>query len=268
MIIALFFIIVIGGTTALTLLLDLSLWFIPLWFLISVLSAFLVIILSIIIGIPFSKLGKVNGKIKHFYIRHLSDFTRLLLRIRITHISGKEHIPKSNFVIYANHKSNTDPFTLVSAIRKPMGFAAKSGVFTIPIIKHWLRSFGCININRDNDREAIKEILIGIKHVEAGLSMAIFPEGGIKTRETTLMEEVKPGAYRLATKPEVPILPVAIIGARHITKNAPFRCSKLQVIILPMIEPSVYNQMTTVELGDHVKELINDTIIKHTKGNL
>ncbi|MFA5720269.1 MAG: lysophospholipid acyltransferase family protein [Acholeplasmataceae bacterium] len=268
MIIFLFYFVIIGLTTLLSILVPLPLWFMPLWLLISIIAALLLVILSIIIGIPFSKIGKVDGKIKHFYIRHLSDFTRMILRMRITKVIGKENIPNSNFVIYANHKSNTDPFTLVSSIRRPMGFAAKSGVFTIPIIKHWLRSFGCININRDNDREAIKEILVGIKNVEAGLSMAIFPEGGIKSRETTLMEEVKPGAYRLATKPQVPILPVAIIGARHIQKNAPFKCSKLQVIILPMIEPSVYNEMTTVELGDHVKELINQTIITYTKGNL
>ena len=93
--------------------------------------------------------------------------------------------------------------------------------------------------------------------------MVIFPEGGIKSRETALMEDVKPGSYRLATKPEVPILPVAIIGARHINQNAPLKKSKVTVIILPAIHKAVYETMTTVELGDHVKALINETIIEY-----
>lgn len=266
MIIILFFLIIIGGTIALSFI-GLSLWFIPLWLLISIIGALLVIFLTMIIGIPFSKKSKLNNRLKHFYVRHLSDFSRLLMRVRIKKVIGKENIPKSNFVVYANHKSRTDPFTIVSAIRRPMGFAAKSDVFKMPIVKYWLRSLGCIEINRDNDREAIREIIKGIKNIEQGISMTIFPEGGIKTRETALMEEVKPGSYRLATKPEVPILPVAIIGARHVHNRAPYKKTKVTVLILPPIYKETYENMTTVELGDYVKNLINETIINYKNGN-
>ncbi len=268
MIIFLFYLIILAVTTILTLFTGLSHWFFPLWLLVGIIIACASVILSVLIGAPIAKRTKVNSRAKHFYVRQLSDFLKMILRMRVTKVIGKENIPKGNFVVYGNHKSNTDPFIVVSAIRRPMGFAAKTELYEIPILRTWLRAFGSLNINRANDREAAREIILGIKHVEKGLSMAIFPEGGIKTRETALMSEVKPGAYRLATKPGVPILPVAILGARHITKNAPWKKSKLKVIILPAIYEEEYKDMTTVELGEHVKELINNTILKHQKKGL
>ncbi|MGI6359974.1 MAG: lysophospholipid acyltransferase family protein [Acholeplasmatales bacterium] len=269
MIIFLFFLTIIliaGGLTYLTA--EISLWFIPLWLLVGIVGAILLVVLSVVIGAPIAKRTKVTSKAKHFFVRQLSDFLKMILRMRVTKVIGKENIPKGNFVVYGNHKSNTDPFIVVSAIRRPMGFAAKTELYNIPILRTWLRAFGSLNINRANDREAAKEIILGIKHVEKGLSMSIFPEGGIKSRETALMEEVKPGAYRLATKPGVPVLPVVILGSRHITNNAPWKKSKLMVIILPAIYEEEYKNMTTVELGDHVKELINNTILKYQKKDL
>ncbi|NMA05136.1 MAG: 1-acyl-sn-glycerol-3-phosphate acyltransferase [Acholeplasmataceae bacterium] len=269
MIIFLFFLTIVliaSGLSYLTA--EISLWFIPLWIVVGIVVAFLLVILSVVIAAPIAKRTKVTSKAKHYYVRQLSDFLKMVLKMRVVKVIGRENIPKGNFVIYGNHKSNTDPFILVSAIRRPMGFAAKTELYKFPILRTWLRAFGSLNIDRANGREAAREIILGIKHIEKGLSMAIFPEGGIKTRETALMEEVKPGAYRLATKPGVPVLPVVILGSRHITNNAPWKKSKLMVIILPAITKEEYKDMTTVELGEHVKELINNTILEYQKKDL
>ncbi len=236
-------------------------WLLPVWFVSGLLGGLLVFILFfIIIGSFFVEKTKPTNKLKHAVARQISDLVLFLLRIKIVEVWGKENIPKGNFVMYANHKSNTDPFILVSAVRKNIGYAAKSGVYKLPFVRNWLKGIGSININRDNDRDSIKEIVKGIKHIENGASLAIFPEGGIKSRTNPLMVTVRPGAYKLATKPGVPILPVAIIGAIDVKDNAPLKKTKVKVIIGKPLLESEYSSYTTVELGNIMFENINKMI--------
>lgn len=266
MIIFLFFLAWSSITAVLTVFTGLSYWFIPLWVIASLAIVMLGVVLSLLIGLPIVQRTKVTSKLKHWYIRNMSDFVRfLLVRVRITSVVGKENLPKdTNYVVYGNHKSNMDPLIVVSALRTPMGFAAKSSLFKYPILSGWMRGFGCININRDNDRDAIKEIILGVKLIKEGLSMGIFPEGGIKSRETTLMMQVRPGAYKLATKTGVPIVPIAIIGARYIRFNHPRRKTKVKVIIGKPLYESDYKDMTTKEIGDYVFNLVNQMILDNT----
>ncbi len=266
MIIFLFFFVWAGLSAVLTIFTGLSYWFIPVWLILSLVIVMLMVVLSLIIGLPLAKKTKVTGKFKHWYIRNMSDFVRFfLVRVRITKVVGKENLPKdTNYVVYGNHKSNMDPLIIVSALRNPMAFAAKSSLFKYPILSGWMRSFGCININRDNDRDAIKEIILGVKLIKEGLSIAIFPEGGIKSRETTLMIQVKPGAYKLATKTGVPIVPIAVIGSRYIRFNNPKRKTKVKIIIGKPLYESDYKDMTTKEIGDYVFNLVNQMILDNT----
>lgn len=266
MIIFLFFLAWSSITAVLTVFTGLSYWFIPLWVIASLAIVMLGVVLSLLIGLPIVQRTKVTSKLKHWYIRNMSDFVRfLLVRVRIASVVGKENLPKdTNYVVYGNHKSNMDPLIVVSALRTPMGFAAKSSLFKYPILSGWMRGFGCININRDNDRDAIKEIILGVKLIKEGLSMGIFPEGGIKSRETTLMMQVRPGAYKLATKTGVPIVPIAIIGARYIRFNHPRRKTKVKVIIGKPLYESDYKDMTTKEIGDYVFNLVNQMILDNT----
>lgn len=264
MIIGLFLLIWIGVVTILTLLTNLSLWFIPLWILIGLLAASLFVLSTFFIGRYLTKMGKVTGRIRHFYVWNIADFVRMfIVRIRIK-VIGKENIPKdTNYVVYGNHKSNVDPIIIVSALRTRMGFAAKSELFGVKLLNGWIDNIGCININRENDREAVREILKGIGYVKQGLSMGIFPEGGIKSRDTNYMVDVKPGAYKLATKAGVPIVPIALIGSRYIKDRAPKKSTKVTMVIGKPIYEEEYKEMTTVELGDHVFKIINDMITKH-----
>lgn len=230
------------------------------WAIVGLIGGILAFLLFFILASFVVKRTKPFGKFKHFIARQISDFVLLVIRVKIVEVRGKEYLPKSNFVMYANHKSNTDPFILVSAIRKGVGYAAKSGIYKLPFVKSWLTGIGSININRENDREAIKEILRGIALIEKGASLGIFPEGGIKSRTNPYMIDIKPGAYKLATKPGVPILPVAIIGSIDVKDNAPWRKTKIKVIIEKPLLKEDYENLTTIELGEIMFKKINKMI--------
>lgn len=235
--------------------------YILLWAFFGYFFSWVIMVLTVIIMIPFAKYSKIDNKFKHYYIRSLVHFLNIFpLRLKIK-VTGKENLPKTGgYVIYANHKSYTDPFILYTLINRPMALAAKKGIYKLPIVKPWIEAIGCIQIDRENNREAAKSMLQGIERVKNGLIMGIFPEGGIKDRDDEKMVAVRAGAYKLATKAEAPIVPITMMGTSEVKNRAPFRRTIIHVIVHPPLYYKDYENLSTVEIGDIVAKLTNDTI--------
>ncbi|HKL61681.1 MAG TPA: lysophospholipid acyltransferase family protein [Acholeplasma sp.] len=236
-------------------------YYLLLWLFFGYFYSWVFTALTLVIFLPHAKYTKKANKFKHYYIRSLIHFLNIFpLRLKIK-VTGKENLPKKGgYVIYANHKSYTDPFILYTLIDRPMSLAAKKGIYKLPIISKWIEYIGCIQIDRDSNREAAKSILKGIDLVKDGMIMTIFPEGGIKDRNDEKMVSIKAGAYKLATKAEAPIIPVTMIGTSDVKNRAPFKRTIIKVIIHKPIMPNVYETMSTSEIGDMVASLINQTI--------
>jgi 1-acyl-sn-glycerol-3-phosphate acyltransferase len=75
----------------------------------------------------------------------------------------------------------------------------------------WISLLGGLFIDRKNIRRAVKTINTGIARIKAGGAMIIFPEGR-RSRGQGLLP-FRPGALKLATQAEAPIVPVAIAGS-------------------------------------------------------
>ena len=240
---------------------NLSNWFIPLWLLIGYVSSWIMMVMILVIGIPFGKMSKVDNKFKHYFIRSIAKFISIfVLRLKIS-IVNKSYLPKTGgYVIYANHKSYADPFILYQLINRPAGMAAKKGIYKLLVVRDLMPLFGCIQIDRENNRVTAKSILQGIHQIKNGMIMAIFPEGGIKDREDEQMVAIRAGAYKLATKAEAPIVPITMIGTSDIKHRAPWRTTKIKVIIHEPIMKDEYEKMSTAELGEKVAKLVNETI--------
>ena len=73
-----------------------------------------------------------------------------------------------------------------------------------------MKGLGVVPLDRNNDREGARNILEAIKRVKAGNNYLIFPEGGVKSRETEHMVALRAGAYKLATKESVNIKSVTV----------------------------------------------------------
>ena len=121
-------------------------------------------------------------------------------------------------------------------------------------------TFGAISIDRDNDREALKQIIFAIKEIKEGLSMIIFPEGGIKDRNEEEMVSLRAGAYKLVTKSQATILPVSIIGSSEISKKKRYKRKNVKVVIHEPIRYDAFKQMNTNEIGLMVEEIINNGV--------
>lgn len=252
-------------STLLIALLQTTWYFIILYILAGLIAAIIMILLIVLIAVIFGPLTNINGRFKHYLTRSIARFINFWATRLTVKVIGKENIVKKGpLVVYANHKSLSDPFILLQAFNRNLSFTPKSTLYKSRPLRRWLNAIGCFPIDRQNDRTTAKNLIKAIKDVKAGLAMAVFPEGGIKSRETDEMTGIKAGSYKLALKSESVILPVAIVGNSSLSKNWPFKITRTTVIIHKPIYFDEYKHLTTLEIGQLVFSQINETLSKYS----
>ena len=156
----------------------------------------------------FTKRWKWNKRapLRGFYNAALRLFYRVFVRHAVI---GLDNVPKAGpAIVMINHVAWADPFVVLAALGRPITPMAKVEVFEDWRIR-WLTSpYGAIPVHRgDVDTQAIRSATEVLN--EGGLVL-ISPEG---TRsETGGLIQGQEGMAYLATRANVPILPVAITG--------------------------------------------------------
>jgi 1-acyl-sn-glycerol-3-phosphate acyltransferase len=139
-------------------------------------------------------------------------------------VAGAELLdPAAKYILVANHYSYFDIPCVFAALPNAIRFMAKVSLFKIPIFGMALRRSGFIPIDRQNRRTAIKSFDMAGERIRRGHTIMVFPEEG-RSRERR-MRPFQRGAFLLALKSELPIVPLAIdgtydvfgVGARRVT---------------------------------------------------
>jgi 1-acyl-sn-glycerol-3-phosphate acyltransferase len=66
----------------------------------------------------------------------------------------------------------------------------------------------CILVDRSSSKSRMEVFNRAQKRINQGLSICIFPEGGVPNDESILLDSFKDGAFRLAIEHEIPIVPI------------------------------------------------------------
>ncbi|MBR3791679.1 MAG: 1-acyl-sn-glycerol-3-phosphate acyltransferase [Clostridia bacterium] len=124
-------------------------------------------------------------------------------------VRGRENLPKDTGAIVAiNHRSNWDAVVLGATAPRPLGFMAKAELFKYKISAAFFKALGSFPVQRGKgDISAIKAALSRLRNNEI---VAMFPEG-TRVRKGQKVEP-KQGAVVLATRAQVPIVPINISG--------------------------------------------------------
>ncbi len=176
-------------------------------------------------------------------------------------IIGKENIIYNRAVVFTpNHQSFFDIPALSNAIDTPLAFIAKKDLLKLPVISTAMKEFNCLTLDRDNIKEAAKTAIEAIKLLKKGQSLVIFPEG---TRSTDCtLGEFKSGAFKIATKPKVPIIPVSIKGTKEVFEDNNHKI-KPSNIKITFHEPIFTENLTKEEIKElpmRVKKIIASEI--------
>ncbi len=144
-------------------------------------------------------------------------WARMLLRIcmvKVDVIGARRLDPAENYVFCSNHFSLIDTPLMFGSMPRPFRILARHGLWKIPFLGWHLDRAGHMPVNRENPREAAKNIDQAAKKIQTGYSILLFPEGG-RTRADR-MRPFKPGAAHIAIRAGAPIVPMAIVGTRKI----------------------------------------------------
>lgn len=172
-------------------------------------------------------------------------------------VVGRENLPKDETVLFvSNHQGNFDIPLLLGYIDKPKAFMAKKEMEKMPMVSTWMKYMQCVFMDRDNPRESLKAIKQGSEKLKEGYSMVIFPEG---TRsEDGQLKEFKQGAFKLATKSKVPIVPVTISGSNRIMEKGSIKINpaKVRIVIAEPVEVTEEYVKDTKLLSEKIKSVI------------
>ncbi|MGP1451354.1 MAG: lysophospholipid acyltransferase family protein [Metamycoplasmataceae bacterium] len=192
-------------------------------------------------------------------------------------IEGYENLPNNGPVILTpNHKSNIDPILVLAALEsqrksenipnKMPCFLAKKELEKNKTIKKVASLLDTFFIDRNNIREAIKTLNdFGTFIKDYARYGVIFPEG------TRVMEddlgEFKPGAFKVAMKEYLPIIPVAISDTRDALNKKRNKKLIIKIKFLTPIKPSSFISMDTKFLAEKIRKLIVEELEKMKENN-
>jgi len=179
-------------------------------------AAYLVLgLYLILVAVPALLYASVAGRpglvvvLSRFAIRWL----RRLLGIRLR-VEGFEHVVAGRPTVYCiNHRSMVDvvAFEAVSERVPRLRGLYKAELERVPIFGAALRLSGFVRVERAHRSKAIEAADFAADRLRAGDSIMLAPEG---TRSVTgALLPLKKGAFVMAIKAQVPVVPVAIVGA-------------------------------------------------------
>jgi 1-acyl-sn-glycerol-3-phosphate acyltransferase len=115
--------------------------------------------------------------------------------------------PNKSYMIVANHTSMTDIMLMLAVIKNPFVFVGKKELSKIPLFGFFYKRT-CILVDRASSKSKMEVFDAAQKRINKGLSICIFPEGGVPNDESVLLDEFKDGAFRLAIEHQIPLVPL------------------------------------------------------------
>lgn len=184
--------------------------------------------------------------------------------VRLT-VIGEENVPKGEAVLYVpNHQSYYDIILTYARCPDLTGYVAKDSMIRIPVFSSWMKRLYCLFLNRENLKEGLKTILVGIDQMKQGISMCIFPEG-TRNKSPQEMMPFKEGSLKMAEKSGCPIIPIAITNSAEIFENHIPRIKSCHVI-LQYGEPIRIQELTKEQkkfLGAYTRDKIQAMLDTH-----
>ena len=205
----------------------------------------------LVVFTPFS-----NGR--SWFARHTA---RLFFWLTITplRVAGRENIdPDIPQIVVANHTSYLDGFIITAALDIPIHFVVKGELSRILPVRLILQRFGVEFVDRFNAHRGASAVRRIAEKSQRGHTQVFFPEGTFARFEG--LQPFRMGAFVTATRTGVPVVPVAIRGARNIVRGNdrfPLRGS-IDVTIRPPILPDDKEWSDALALRDAARREISD----------
>ncbi len=169
--------------------------------------------------------------------------------------------PHKSYMFIANHTSMTDIMLMLVVSKSPFVFVGKKELVKIPLFGFFYKRT-CILVDRGNSKSRGEVFVQAQKRLNQGLSICIFPEGGVPA-ETVFLDDFKDGAFRLALEHQIPIVPIAFADNK---KRFPFKFlagspGLMRAKILRFIETKGKTMDDKKEIREQARDLIYNQLV-------
>ena len=173
------------------------------WFYILVALPIIVLFPILLLSISREKWYPYFFKLARFWAKFI------LIGMGFAYKIIKEETPdkKKSYMFVANHTSMVDIMLMLAAVKNPFVFVGKKELAKIPLFGFFYKRT-CILVDRSSAKSRQAVFLRAQRRLKQGLSICIFPEGGVP-EEHILLDEFKDGAFRLAINHQIPVVPIS-----------------------------------------------------------
>jgi 1-acyl-sn-glycerol-3-phosphate acyltransferase len=225
--------------------------------------------ISLIVGLWDS-----SGRQQHFIAR---IWARFLLRLTLSPVTveGLEKLQplrrrvashgqpsRRPLAVYAsNHLSYYDTPMLFAKLPFQFRILAKASLWKLPFIGWYLNRSGQVAIDQSSARAGVASLGRGVKTLEAGLPLMLFPEGGRSA--TGELKSMVAGAAWMAIKAQVPLVPITLVGTYELLPIHSYvmRPRPLKLIIGDPLPTTGLTTRDADALTARLRSVIHDTYV-------
>ncbi|RCT53685.1 1-acyl-sn-glycerol-3-phosphate acyltransferase [Winogradskyella sp. KYW1333] len=172
------------------------------WFYVLVALPIILLLPILLISISREKWYPFFFKIARFWAK----FILIGMGFNYKIIRNQKSEPKKSYMFIANHTSMVDIMLMLVSVKNPFVFVGKKELAKIPLFGFFYKRT-CILVDRSSAKSRQAVFLRAQKRLKQGLSICIFPEGGVP-EEHVVLDSFKDGAFRLAINHQIPIVPM------------------------------------------------------------
>ncbi len=183
----------------------------------------------------------------------------VVLRVALSpvRVIGAENFQRGQAAVYvSNHLSYMDTPVVLDKLPFQFRILARHDLFKIPFIGWYLQRSGQIPVDSTSLRSTLASLNRGVKALQGGMPLVIFPEGG-RSVDGHLQDFLSGPAY-MAIRAQVPIVPMALIGTYELMPMHTYHLTP-RPLLLVVGEP-ISTQGYTSKTADALTHRIRDTI--------
>lgn len=175
----------------------------------------------------------------------------------------EEIAPKESYMLIANHTSMLDIMLMLYVSKNPFVFVGKKELAKIPLFGFFYKRV-CILVDREDPKSRTAVYRSVQKRLNNGLSICIFPEGGVPD-EKIILDRFKDGAFRMAIRHNIPVVPITFLDCKKRFSWTFFSGGpgKLRVRVHNFVD----TQLLGVEDTSTLREEVRETLLQELQAN-
>ena len=169
-----------------------------------------------------------------------------------------------SYMLVANHTSMLDIMLMLYISSNPFVFVGKKELVKIPLFGFFYKRV-CILVDRKDTKSRSGVYRRAQRRLNQGLSICIFPEGGVPDDESVLLDSFKDGAFKMAVAHKIPVVPMTFYDNKKRFSFSFFSGGpgSTRANVHRFVETGFLDEKAKAALKDNVRNVILADLLDH-----